>query len=295
MAKSKLRRREALAFYTFTSPWILGFLIFTIGPIIASLVLSFTNWDMFQAPTWIGLQNYQNLVVNTPLFWIALQNTAYYAFITVPLGIVIALILAVLLNQPLKLRRWFRAAFYLPSTLPTVSVVLLWSWLLAPQGLVNEALGIFGIKGPAWFVDPAWEKPGLILMALWGAGGGTVLFLAGLQGIPQYLYEAASLDGATVWNKLTHITIPMLSPIILFNLVTGIIGAMQVFTQVYIVGTNDSTLMMVPYLFQEAFQDFNMGFASAIAWVLFLIIIVFTLLILRWSSMWVYYEGEIRQ
>jgi len=293
--KSKLRRQETIAFYSFISPWVVGFLVFTIGPILASLVLSFTNWDIFQAPKFVGLQNYHNLLVNTPLFWTALGNTAYYALITVPLGIILALVLAVLLNQRLMARRWWRTAFYLPSTLPIVSVVLLWSWLLAPSGLVNEVLGWIGIHGPAWFVNPSWEKPGLILMALWGAGGGTILFLAGLQGIPQYLYEASSLDGASAWHKFFRITVPMLSPIILFNLVTGIIGAMQVFTQVYIIGANNSTLMMVPFLFQEAFQDYNMGFASAIAWVLFLLIILLTLVVLRWSSAWIYYEGEIRQ
>lgn len=293
--KSKLRRQETIAFYSFISPWVVGFLVFTIGPILASLVLSFTNWDIFQAPKFVGIQNYHNLLINTPLFWTALGNTAYYALITVPLGIILALILAVLLNQQLIARRWWRTAFYLPSTLPIVSVVLLWSWLLAPSGMVNEVLGWIGIHGPAWFVNPSWEKPGLILMSLWGAGGGTILFLAGLQGIPRYLYEASSLDGASAWHKFSRITVPMLSPIILFNLVTGIIGAMQVFTQVYIIGANNSTLMMVPFLFQEAFQDYNMGFASALAWVLFLLIILLTLFVLRWSSAWIYYEGEIRQ
>lgn len=293
--RSIARVKEAFAFYGFISPWLVGFLLLSIGPIIASMLLSLTNWDIFQPPQWIGLQNYREVLTSTPMFWTALWNTAYYALITVPLGILISLVLAVLLNQQIVLRRWFRAAFYLPSTLPTVAVVMLWMWLLAPAGLINEALGFLGIKGPAWFVDPLWMKPGLILMALWGAGGGTVLFLAGLQGVPTYLYEAASLDGASRFHTFISVTLPMLSPIILFNLVNGIIGAMQVFTQVYMVGTNNATVMMVPYLFQEAFQNFNMGFASAIAWLLFIIIMALTLVILRWSSVWVYYEGEVKQ
>ncbi|MFD1675496.1 carbohydrate ABC transporter permease [Alicyclobacillus fodiniaquatilis] len=289
------RRRESLAFFAFITPWLVGLIGLTLGPIFASLYLSFTDWNLFQPPHWVGLANYKTLLTKTPLFWEALWNTAYYAVISVPLGILIALVLAVLLNQRVVLRRWFRTAFYLPSTIPVVAVVMLWSWLLAPSGLFNEFLGLFGIHGPAWLIDNAWIKPGLIIMSLWGAGGGTVLFLAGLQGIPSYLYEAAELDGARSWSKFWRITLPQLSPIILFNLINGIIGAMQVFTQVYIIGENNASTMMVPYLFKEAFQYYQMGMASAIAWLLFIIIIVLTLIILKWSSVWVYYEGEVRK
>lgn len=289
------RRRESLAFFAFITPWLVGLIGLTLGPIFASLYLSFTDWNLFQPPHWVGLANYKTLLTKTPLFWEALWNTAYYAVISVPLGILIALVLAVLLNQRVVLRRWFRTAFYLPSTIPVVAVVMLWSWLLAPSGLFNEFLGLFGIHGPAWLIDNAWIKPGLIIMSLWGAGGGTVLFLAGLQGIPSYLYEAAELGGASSWSKFWRITLPQLSPIILFNLINGIIGAMQVFTQVYIIGENNASTMMVPYLFKEAFQYYQMGMASAIAWLLFIIIIVLTLIILKWSSVWVYYEGEVRK
>jgi multiple sugar transport system permease protein len=289
------RRRESLAFFAFITPWLVGLIGLTLGPIFASLYLSFTDWNLFQPPHWVGLANYKTLLTKTPLFWEALWNTAYYAVISVPLGILIALVLAVLLNQRVVLRRWFRTAFYLPSTIPVVAVVMLWSWLLAPSGLFNEFLGLFGIHGPAWLIDNAWIKPGLIIMSLWGAGGGTVLFLAGLRGIPSYLYEAAELDGARSWSKFWRITLPQLSPIILFNLINGIIGAMQVFTQVYIIGENNASTMMVPYLFKEAFQYYQMGMASAIAWLLFIIIIVLTLIILKWSSVWVYYEGEVRK
>lgn len=289
------RGREALAFYLFLTPFFIGFLVFTIGPILASLGLSFTHWNMFTPAHWVGLSNYQTLLTNDNTFWIALWNTVYYSFISIPLGILLALVLAVLLNQRIIFRRWFRAAFYLPSTIPVVASVMLWMWLLAPAGLFNEVLAVFGIKGPAWFVDPVWFKPGLILMALWGAGGGTVLFLAGLQGIPAYLYEASALEGASKIRQFFTITIPMLSPIILFNLVMGIIGGFQVFTQVYIVGMNNGDLMLEPYLFQTAFQNFDMGYASALAWIMFIIIIALTLVVLKWSAAWVYYEGEVRQ
>jgi len=291
----RLARQEERAFYLFLTPWMIGFLVFTLGPILASLYLSFTSWNMFQPPKFIGLENFKVLLSHNSMFWTALWNTCYYAFIMVPLSILIALIVAVLLNQRIMARRWFRTAYYLPSTLPIVSVVLLWSWLLAPSGIVNEGLAVFGIHGPAWFVNPNWMKPGLIIMGLWGAGAGAVLFLAGLQGIPRHLYEASALDGASSFKQFVRITIPMLSPIILFNLVNGIIGSMQVFTQVYIVGTNNSTIMMIPYLFQQAFDYFNMGFASAIAWVFFVIIIGLTLVVLKWSTSWVYYEGVIRE
>jgi len=291
----RMRRREAMYFYLFVSPFFIGFLFLTIGPILGSLLLSFTRWNMFLPPQWVGLQNFSQVLSGNSLFWTALGNTGYYALISVPLGIILALFIAVLLNQNIVLRRWFRAAFYLPSTIPTVAVVLLWLWLLAPAGLFNEFIGLFGIKGPAWFVDPSWVKPGLILMGLWGAGGGTVLFLAGMQGIPPYLYEASALDGAGPIRQFFTVTIPMLSPIILFNVVNGLIGSFQVFTQVYILGTNNADLMMVPYLFQEAFDYFNMGYASAIAWCLFVIIIAITMVVLRWSAVYVYYEGEVRR
>ncbi len=292
--RNRMRRKETAFFYAFISPWLIGFILLSIGPIIASFFISFTSWNIFQPPTWVGLKNYTTLF-QTPLFYTSLDNTLIYALVTTPLGILIGLAVAVLLNQKIVFRNFFRVAFILPSTLPVVAVTMLWSWLLAPAGLFNEVLQLFGIKGPAWFVDPAWMKPGLILFTLWTAGGGFVLFLAGLQGVPDYLYEAAELDGADAFTKFRHITMPMLSPIVLFNLVTGIIGSMQTFTQVYILGSSNSLLMMVVYLFQNAFQNFSMGFASAIAWVLFVIIMLFSLLVFRWSSMWVYYEGEIKR
>lgn len=293
--KVSARGREAIAFYLFVTPFIVGFLVFSVGPILASLGLSFTRWNMFTPAQWVGFHNYKELLTNDNTFWIAVWNTTYYVLISIPLGICLSLILAVLLNQPIMFRRWIRAAFYLPSTIPVVASVMLWMWLLAPAGLINEVLAVFGIKGPAWFVNPVWFKPGLILMSLWGAGAGTVLFLAGLQGIPTYLYEASAIEGASKIRQFFTITIPMLSPIILFNLVMGIIGGFQVFTQVYIVGINNADIMLEPYLFETAFQNFDMGYASALAWVMFIIIIALTLVVLKWSAVWVYYEGEVRE
>jgi multiple sugar transport system permease protein len=290
------RKRETIAFYLFMLPWIVGVVFLYAVPLVASLVLSFTNWDLFQPPQWVGLRNYTNLLTGEgSSFWLALRNTAYYALILVPLNLVLSVLFALLLNQPIILRRWFRTAFYLPSTIPVVAVVMLWSWLLAPSGVFNSILGKGGIDGPAWLVDPDWVKDGLIIMGVWQLGGGVVLFLAALQSIPRYLYEATMLDGAGTWRQFRTITVPMLSPIILFNLVNGIIGALQVFTQVYVVtqGHNAGALMMVPFLYDNAFEFNKMGYASAIAVLFFVMIMLLTLIVLRWSRRWVYYEGEV--
>ncbi len=290
------RKRETIAFYLFMLPWIVGIIALYAVPMVASLVLSFTNWDLFQSPQWVGLKNYTDLLTGEGSnFWLALKNTAYYAVILVPLNLVLSVLFAMLLNQPVILRRWFRTAFYLPSTIPTVAVVMLWSWLLAPSGVLNSILEKVGIDGPAWLVDPAWVKDGLIIMGVWQLGGGVVLFLAALQGIPRHLYEATMLDGAGAWRQFRTITVPMISPIILFNLINGIIGALQVFTQVYVVtqGHNAAALMMVPFLYENAFEFNKMGYASAIAVLFVLMILILTLIVLRWSRRWVYYEGEV--
>jgi multiple sugar transport system permease protein len=290
-----MKAKETLAFYLFLTPWGIGFIVFLMGPLLASLVLSFTNWDLLQPAQWVGLANYKRVLFGPSQFWLAMGNTAYYALILVPLSIVVALILAVLLNQNIILRRFFRTVFYLPATLPIVAVVFLWQWILAPSGILNEILGWFGIHGPAWFVDPAWIKPGLILMGVWAAGSGVVLFLAGLQGIPKYMYEASAMEGAGPIRQFLMITVPMLSPIVLFNLINGIIGALQVFTQVYIIARdNKAAVMAVPYLYHEAFGYFKMGYASAVAWIFFIFVMALTLVVLRWSRSWVYYEGEVR-
>lgn len=290
-------RKETLAFYAFMSPWIVGIIVFFGIPLLATFILSFTNWDLFQPPQWVGLHNYSDLLFGkTSQFWLVLRNTAYYAFILVPLNVLLSLGVAMLLNQPIAARRWFRTAFYLPSTIPLVAVVMLWSWLLAPSGILNEILSWFGIQGPAWLVDPGSVKNGLIIMGVWQLGGGVVLFLAGLQNIPRYLYEATMLDGAGPVRRFFAITLPMLSPIILFNFVSGIITSLQVFTQVFVISQqseNTGDLMMVPYLYSNAFQYQRMGYASAIAFVFFLIVIALTAIILKFARRWVYYEAEV--
>lgn len=291
-----LKRRETIAFYLFMAPWITGIVLLFAVPLAATVFLSFTDWDLFGPAKWVGFQNYVDLLF-TPRssFWAAFGNTAYYAAILVPVNLVLSLGFATLLNQPIIFRRFFRTAFYLPSTIPIVAVVMLWSWLLAPSGIVNSILSVVGIDGPAWLVDPNWVKNGLIIMGVWQLGGGVVLFLAAMQGIPHYLYEAATLDGAGAWRRFRSITIPMLSPIILFNLIIGVIGTLQVFAQVYIVTQdhNPGAVMMVPLIYSNAFEFSRMGDSSAISVLFVLTILVLTMLILRWARTWVYYEGEV--
>lgn len=293
--KVRYNRREVIGFYLFLSPWLIGFVVFMLGPIVASLVLSFMQWDMLSTPQWVGWANFVNLLFQTPQFWQVMGNTIFYAFILVPLSIVLSLLVAVLLNQRLLIRSFFRTVFYLPATIPVVAVAMLWSWILAPAGVLNELLSFVGIHGPAWLIDPGWVKPSLILVGLWSVGSNVVLFLAALQGVPKYLYEASGLEGAGLFTQFYVITIPMISPIILFNLVNGIIGSLQVFSQTLILTNNNpSGLMIIPYLYNQAFQFFQLGFASALAWVFFIIIFALTLVILKWSQTWVYYESEVR-
>ena len=294
-----MKRQEAIWFYILASPWILGFLIFTLGPMLYSLFLSFTDWDLFTEPNWVGLQNYVQLITKDNIFRKAVWNTLYFAFISVPLGMVISLGIAYLLNKPLRGISVFRTLVYIPATVPVVASALLFQWLLAPDaGLVNQTLALVGIDGPPWLLSPAWVKPALILMALWGVGSGVTLLLAGMKGIPDAFYEAAAIDGANNRQMFFHITIPMLTPVIFFNLVIGIIAALQVFTQVYIMtsgGPNNASLMIVPHLFDNAFRFYKMGYASAMAWILFALIMALTLLVVRSSSAWVFYETEVRR
>jgi multiple sugar transport system permease protein len=288
--------RETVAFYVFMAPWITGMVMLFAVPLVATLVLSFTEWDLFRPATWVGLDNFEYLLFDARSdFWRAFGNTVYYAAVLVPLNLGLSLLFAVLLNQRIRFRRAFRTAFYLPSTIPIVAVVMLWSWLLAPSGLANSILSIVGIDGPAWLVDPGWIKNGLIIMGVWQLGGGVVLFLAGLQGIPRTLYDASTLDGAGPWRQFISVTVPMLSPIILFNLVTGVISALQVFSQVYIVtqGENPGATMLVPLVYSNAFQFSRMGTASAISVLFLLTIVILTAAILRWSRRWVHYESEV--
>lgn len=292
------QRREARWFYIVISPWLIGFLVFTLGPMITSIYLSFTDWDLFTSPTFIGFANYRKLLANDPVFWKALTNTFFYAAISVPLHMSISLFFAYLLNKPLRGMSFFRTAFYIPSLVPVVASALLFTWLLAPNGLINDILAIIGIDGPPWLIDTQWVKPGLIIMSLWGVGGGIVLLLAGMRAIPNELYEAAAMDGANESHMFFNITLPMLTPIIYFNLIIGLISSMQTFSQVYILtsgGPNNASLMMSVYLFNNAFRFFKMGYASAIAWIMFIIILILTLLIIKSSSIWVFYESEVKR
>lgn len=284
--------------YIFISPWLIGFLIFTLGPVIASFLLSFTDYELVTPPRWIGLKNYITLLKDDRLFWVSLYNSAYYTFFSVPLGIIVAFALAMLLNLKLPGITIYRTIFYLPVVTSGVAVALLWIWLFNPQfGLINFLLRSIGLPGPGWLVDPAWAKPAFVLMSLWGVGGTVVIFLAGLQGVPRSLYEAAAVDGANAWHRFWNITVPMMSPVIFFNLIMGIIGSFQVFTQAYVMtggGPQDATLFYVLYLFKQGFGMFRMGYAAAMAWILFVIILVLTLIQLKLAQRWVYYEGEIK-
>ncbi len=294
------RRRSQLHGLLFASPWLLNLALLIAYPIAASLYYSLCSYDTLRPPRWIGLENYRSLFTEDPLFWKSLGNTLYMVAFGLPLGLVVSLGIALLMNQKVRGIAFYRTVFYLPSITPVVATSILWLWLLNPEmGLVNTLLARIGIAGPGWLVSPDWSKPALILMGLWGAGGGMVIYLAGLQDIPQQLYEAAALDGAGTAAKFRHVTIPMLSPVILFNLIMGLIGSFQYFTQVYVMtrgsgGPQDSTLVYALHLFNTAFLDFRMGYACAMAWILFLVTFLCAWLVFRTSARWVYYGGEAR-
>lgn len=281
----------------FISPWIIGFLAFRVYPFFASLYYSFTFYPVLKSPNWVGLDNYRNLL-DDPRFLTSLWNSSYYAGVAVPLGAIVGILLAMLLNMRVRGLSFFRTIFFLPSITPVVAASIVWLWMFNPRsGVINFILEMVGVDGPAWLGDPFWAKPALILMSLWGLGGAVVIYLAALQDVPRDLTEAADLDGANSGQKLWYVTIPMISPVILFNVITGLIAAFQLFTQVHVMtdGTGspaDSTLMMSIYLWQSAFQFFKMGYASAQAWVLFLIIVFFTLILFRVSGRLVYYGGR---
>lgn len=291
--------REAGMGYLMASPWLIGFLVFTAGPILLSLFYSFTSFQVTTPPRWLGLTNYRILFFDDPKFHTSLYNTAYYALFVVPLTIINGLIVAVLMNQRIPGRSLLRTIYYLPSVISGVASAMLWLWILNPKyGLINIMLGWIGIKGPPWLNSADWSKPALIIMSLWGIGGTMIIYLAGLQGVPQHLLEAAEIDGASAWQRFRHVTLPILSPTILFTMITSTIGSFQVFTQAYVWGggsgggQRDSLLFYVLYLYQRAFNELKMGYASALAWVLFLIILTLTIIQFRFAQRWVYYEGN---
>lgn len=279
----------------FIAPWLIGFLALTLYPFFSSLYYSFTSYNILSAPRWVGLQNYQNLLAD-PKFVASIRNTLYYTVIAVPLGVVLATGLALLYNQKVPGRPVFRTLMYVPLIVPPVATALLWQWIFNPQvGLLNAVLAKFGITGPTWLGDPHWSKIALIIMAQWGVGGSVLLLLAALQDVPRQLYEAAEIDGASLWQKFWHVTLPMISPVVFFISITGIISAFQVFTEAFIVsggegGPVNSTLFYSLYLFQQAFRFFNMGYASAMAWLLFLAVLLVTLIVFRSSAKVVFYD-----
>ncbi len=293
----RLARQEEREFYLFISPWIIGFILFGAGPIIASAVLSFMNWSLLSSPTWAGLGNYRKLFSDS-LFLVTIKNTFVYAIGSVTLGIIAGFLLALLLNQKVWGMAVFRTIFYLPSVVAGIATALLWVNIFHPDfGLINYTLGQFGIQGPKWLQSPDWAMPALIAMSVWGAGGGMVIYLAGLQSIPEQLYEAAGLDGAGPLRKFWHITVPMMSPVIFFNMIVGVISSLQAFVLILVMtngGPANATLVYGLYLYRTAFQFFEMGYASAMAWVLFIVIMLITAIQFRLASRWVYYEGGLK-
>ena len=293
---TKREWRELATGLAFISPWIVGFLFFVLYPVGSSIYYSFCDYDVLTKPVWIGTLNYRDMFTDE-VFWKALKNTIYFAAISLPLGLVIALLVAVLLNQKVQMRPAFRTIYFLPSLVPAVASAMIWLWILNGRfGLLNYALHFFGIEGPNWLTDEHWTKPAIILMSLWGVGGSMVIYLAALQDVPRELYESAEIDGASAWTKFRHITVPMISPVIYFNLIMGIIGSLQVFAQPFIMfgggGTNRSALFYAVYLYQNAFDYNQMGYACAMAWFLFLIILALTWLATKTTRKHIYYAGE---
>jgi multiple sugar transport system permease protein len=285
--------RRTIVGYIFIAPFMLGFLIWFLIPALTSLWMAFQDWNMIQPPKFVGLDNFRNMFTDK-LFWQALKVTTVYTAISVPLSMVLAFMLALLMNTKVRGIAVFRTIYYMPGIVPAVANAVLWAWILNSEfGLLNAFLHVFGIRKILWLQDPDWALPALILMSLWGLGGTMVIFLAGLQGIPNEFYEAAEIDGAGPWAKLWHVTIPLMSPVIFFNLIMGIIGTFQIFTAGYLItdgGPQNATLFYVLYLWRNAFQYLKMGYGAALAWVLAFIIMGLTVFIFRGLGRWVYYE-----
>ena len=292
-----MRSREAMYLYLFIAPGLLGMILFHLAPMVASLGLSFTEYEITSPPEFVGFENYHRMLFVDELVGKSLSVTAIYAVVGVPIRLFLQLFLAILLNRNIAGIRLFRAILYFPSVVAGVAIALGWILLLNPTyGAVNHILWeLFGIIGPRWLNSTQWVIPGLLLMSLWGIGPGIVINLAGLQGISPELYEAAEIDGASGLRKFLHITLPMMSPILMFNLVMGIVSNFQIFTQAYVMtggGPANSSLFFVLYLYRNAFEFFKMGYASALAWLLFAIILILTLAVFRSSPLWVYYEAK---
>jgi len=299
--RGALRRREARAGLLFVLPWLLSLLIFTTYPVLAALYLSLTDYNVVQPPTWVGLQNYRTMLTADPAFWISVKNTAFYTLLAVPLGLAGSLALALLLNLRVRGLAVYRTLVYLPALTPPVVSTIIFIGMFDPEGgLINAILQQVGLPALGWLNDPTWAKPALVMMSLWGLGAGALVFLAGLQEIPQALLEAAAIDGAGPWRRFRHITLPLLTPVILFNLVVGVIGAFHVFTPALVSGGTtgkplESTLMLMVHIYRNAFRYFAMGYASALAVVLFLAVLMVTWAIFRSAQVWLYEVGDDRR
>jgi multiple sugar transport system permease protein len=300
MRSSLLRRprfRENVNAYLFVAPWLIGFIVLTGGPMLGSLALAFAQWNLLTSPKFLGIGNFRDMIQDD-LFWISLANTAYYTFIAVPVQLVAALLAALAVNVRLRTVNVYRTLLYLPSITPSVASALLWTWIFNPDfGLANAALSFLHLPTSQWIYDPITAKPAFILLSIWGIGPQMIIFLAGLQSVPDTLHEAAAIDGANWWDRFRFVTLPMLSPVIFFSVIVGIIGSFQVFNASFIMtqgGPANATLFYVLYLYRKAWESLEMGYASALAWVLFLIILAFTLIQFHVGRIWVFYEGDLR-
>ena len=290
------RQRETFYGWLFALPAIIGFVVFDIGPMVASILISFTEWNGVTPPKWVGLSNYEEIMFRDDLFMLSLRITTIFAFVSIPLNLVTGFLLALLLNQKIRGQALMRTLYYLPSIVPLVAVAALWRWIFLKRfGLLDIGLAMMGIQAPDWLGDPQWVLPAFFVMSLWGVGGGMLINLAGLQGIPTDLYDAASIDGANALQRLINVTIPMMTPLILFNLVMGIIGGLQVFVVAFVMtggGPSNASLFYMLHLYRNAFEYFRLGYGSSLALILFLYIIVLSALVFRSSTAWVYYEGH---
>lgn len=279
----------------FVAPWIIGFLAFTLYPFVMTLYYSFTNFDIVGSPKFVGIANYVSLI-HDHTFWHTLYNTAYYTILEVPFSTIIAIGIAMLLNMRVRGVKVYRVIFFLPSVVPLVAGAILWLWLFNPTfGIVNSILNSVGIHGPGWMFSVVWSKPTFVLLGLWGIGTPMVIYLAALQGVPKEMYEVAALEGANAWQRTRNVTLPMISPAILFNVVLALVACLQYFAQAYIItsgGPDNATMFYALYLYYQAFRYLHLGFASAMAWILFVVVVAITLLLFRTSRRFVYYAGE---
>ncbi|WP_417583314.1 carbohydrate ABC transporter permease [Pelagibacterium sp.] len=297
-SRRRTKLGEAIIPFLFISPWIIGLFGFTLGPLLFSLVMSFFDWPVVGERTFVGLGNYQTMFFDDPLFWHSLSVTLRFAAIFVPLNIGVSLLLAILLNQRVFGSGFFRTAFYLPSVISGVALVTIWTWIYSHEfGILNFLLSTIGIDGPNWLGDPNWALFSIVIASLWGMGGTMLILLTGLQSIPKELYEAAHVSGVPAWAQLIFITIPMLGPMLIFTFITSIIAAFQQLTIALLMtegGPRESTYFFAMYIYDNAFKYFDMGYAAANSWVMFIIVLALSLLVMRWSAAWAHYEGEVK-